>query len=116
MQHNNKAIRLFSVLLSFLVLSTVSVAQTKTRTQQSFNDNWKFYLGDATGANESSFNDASWRVLDLPHDWSIELPFDKDSPTATGGGALRGGVGWYRKTFAVPASYKGKSIAITFDG
>jgi beta-galactosidase len=47
---------------------------------------------------------------------AIELPFDSTSPTGNGGGALRGGIGWYRKTFTVPASSKGKNVFIDFDG
>ncbi|HEY6975368.1 MAG TPA: beta-galactosidase GalB, partial [Chitinophagaceae bacterium] len=57
-----------------------------------------------------------WRNLKLPHDWSIELPFDKNSPTGTGGGALRGGTGWYRKTFTLPGETKNKKVFIDFDG
>src|SRR4051812_588838 len=37
-----------------------------------FNDNWRFHRGDAQGAEASDFNDASWRLLHVPHDWSIE--------------------------------------------
>src|SRR5206468_10283620 len=80
--------------------------QPAGRTTQDFNNNWKFYLGNVDDAKEVSFNDASWRKLNLPHDWSIELPFDSTSPTGNGGGALRGGIGWYRKTFILPASSK----------
>lgn len=104
--------RLSLVLLLFV--SAAAVAQT--RNTASFNSNWKFYLGDATDAQSATFNDASWKALDLPHDWSIELPFDSTSPTGTGGGALRGGLGWYRKTFTMPATSKGKKVFIDFDG
>lgn len=82
----------------------------------SFNDDWKFFLGEASGVPDDNFNDAAWRKLQLPHDWSIELPFDSTSPTGNGGGALRGGLGWYRKTFRLPLSAKGKNIFIDFDG
>ncbi|HVZ97743.1 MAG TPA: beta-galactosidase GalB, partial [Chitinophagaceae bacterium] len=81
-----------------------------------FTKDWKFFLGDAPDASSPSFHDASWRTLHLPHDWSIELPFDSASPTGNGGGALRGGLGWYRKTFTVPLSSKGKNVFIDFDG
>lgn len=99
------------------IAASVSVfAQTKTRTTESFNQHWKFYLGDEPAAKEINFNDADWRSLQLPHDWSIELPFDSTSPTGNGGGALRGGTGWYRKTFLMPLSSKNKNIFIDFDG
>lgn len=103
-------------LFSLLLATGQLAAQTKSERKISFNSGWKFFLGDNKEASGSSFDDNNWRNLDLPHDWSIELPFDKESPTGTGGGALRGGTGWYRKTFLVPASNKGKFIAITFDG
>lgn len=66
--------------------------------------------------SDAAANDASWRTLNLPHDWSVELPFDSTSPTGNGGGALRGGTGWYRKTFTLPKGDEGKSIFINFDG
>src|SRR3954471_21483747 len=65
----------------------------------SFNANWKFNLGNASGAENVSYNDASWRTLAVPHDWSIELPFNKNSPSGNDGGCLDGGIGWYRKNF-----------------
>lgn len=82
----------------------------------SFNADWKFFLGDASGVPDDSFDDSKWRNLQLPHDWSIELPFDSTSPTGNGGGALRGGLGWYRKSFRIPLTSKGKNIYIDFDG
>jgi beta-galactosidase len=99
-----------------LLVTTNLAAQSKTGRTQSFNTGWKFFLGNDASASSSSFNDAPWRNLNLPHDWSIELPFDKDSPVGNGGGALSGGIGWYRKTFTLPASAKDKLVSIIFDG
>jgi len=82
----------------------------------SFNANWKFNLGNASGAENVSYNDASWRTLAVPHDWSIELPFNKNSPSGNDGGCLDGGIGWYRKNFKLPESCKGKRVTIQFDG
>jgi len=78
--------------------------------------NWKFNLGDVKDAQNVTFNDASWRNLDLPHDWSIEGEFDRSAPTGGGGGYLPTGIGWYRKTFKLPAGTNGKQVAIQFDG
>jgi beta-galactosidase len=100
---------------SILCIVNSASAQTTPARTVSFNEGWKFFLGDALAA-DPAFNDNAWRKLDLPHDWSIELPFDSTSPSGTGGGALRGGIGWYRKTFAMPESEKGKTVAILFDG
>ncbi len=58
----------------------------------------------------------SGESLDLPHDWSIEGEFSKDNPATPGGGALPGGIGWYRKAFNIPESSKGKAVFIEFDG
>jgi beta-galactosidase len=83
---------------------------------KSFNDGWKFYLGDATGAQQTSFSDSAWTSLTVPHDWSPALGFDKNSPGGGDSGFINGGVGWYRKSFALDSSYAGKRILIEFDG
>jgi beta-galactosidase len=83
---------------------------------ENFGAGWKFHLGDADGGDDAACDDSGWRRLDLPHDWSIELPFHADSPAGTGGGFLDGGVGWYRKTFTAPADWRGKRVFVGFDG
>jgi beta-galactosidase len=77
---------------------------------------WKFILGDPAGAEAPSFADAPWRSVDLPHDWSIESKPDKDNPSGSGGGFFPGGIGWYRKSFHAPATWKDKRVSIEFDG
>ncbi|MGC9349309.1 MAG: sugar-binding domain-containing protein, partial [Anaerolineae bacterium] len=52
----------------------------------------------------------------LPHDWSIEGPFDQNAPAGGGGGYLPGGIGWYRKRFKLPDQDQDKRAAIQFDG
>lgn len=84
------------------------------RVTRLFDEGWKFHLGDAPSAQEPGFQDGEWRSLDLPHDWSIELPFD--AQCASGTGYLPGGIGWYRKSFRLPASAAGQRVAIRFDG
>jgi beta-galactosidase len=61
-------------------------------------------------------DDGKWHNLSLPHDWSIESDFKKEFPATNQGGALPGGIGWYRKTFVLPASAKNKDVTIEFDG
>lgn len=113
---NNKNVMQQVWLLSLcIIVSFCSAAQSIHR--KPFNDQWNFYLGTINGEpSPETFSKYTWRALDLPHDWSIELPFDKESPTGTGGGALRGGTGWYYKTFVLPASAKNRKIYIGFDG
>src|SRR5579875_1187021 len=94
------------LLFPLLFLASLSILRAQSRVITKFTKEWKFYLGNNDSASSPSFNDASWRVLNLPHDWSIELPFDSTSPTGNGGGALRGGLAWYRKTFTLPATSK----------
>jgi len=86
------------------------------RSIASFDDGWLFFKGDATGADQTSFNDSSWRAVNVPHDWSIEGPFDQNAPTAGQGGYLPAGIGWYRKHFMLPTSQMGKRIFVEFDG
>ena len=80
-----------------------------------FDANWKFHLGDVSGAEKTSFSDNKWRELDLPHDWSIEGSFRPDNPSGHQGGLLPGGIGWYRKKFNL-SDTAGKKFFIVFDG
>ena len=109
--------------LLFIILSCLAVffnscnrQEINTRQRTSFNNNWKFSLGDVEGASVFTFDDNDWRQLNLPHDWAIEGEFSKDNPSGTGGGALPGGIGWDRKTFVADETYAGKKVFIDFDG
>lgn len=81
---------------------------------ESFNDNWKFYLGDASGAEEPGFNDSTWEQVNLPHDYSIEQDYSTSMEAESG--YLPGGTGWYRKNFTLDESAAGKQIRIDFGG
>ncbi len=82
----------------------------------SFDKGWKFSLDDSFLYVVPAWDDSSWRNLDLPHDWALEGHFSKENPSGTGGGALPGGIGWYRKTFTFSPAWKGKEVYIDFDG
>lgn len=84
------------------------------RQKVSINKDWKFTLSDNPQFRDSIYNDASWRVLNLPHDWSIEGAIDKS--IGGPGGFFPIGIGWYRKTFTLPESMKGKQLILQFDG
>ena len=108
--------RKYCLLLSLLVLAQFIFAQSSPRVIANFNTGWKFFLGDDSVARYAAYDDAKWRSLTLPHDWSIEGKFSETNPATTQGGALPGGIGWYRKTFVLPATAKDKIIMIEFDG
>ncbi|WP_418262461.1 sugar-binding domain-containing protein [Flavobacterium faecale] len=103
-------------LISLLLLVACSAVQKESRIIADFNPNWNFKLGDYPTAIQSDFEAADWRTLDLPHDWSIEGTFDKESKTKQAQGFLPAGKGWYRKVFTVPENWTNKSISIEFDG
>src|ERR1700677_625852 len=117
MQRTSRQVAL--LLLAALWLSTVPGwgAQTASPRQQLTADyGWKFLLGDPADAAAQSFQDSGWRTVDLPHDWSIEqAPNDKNA-TGSGGGYFAVGIGWYRRTFTAPESWKGKQVGVEFDG
>ncbi|WP_348269867.1 glycoside hydrolase family 2 TIM barrel-domain containing protein [Edaphobacter paludis] len=86
------------------------------RQQLNADANWKFSLGDPADAQAQSFDDSTWRTVDLPHDWSIEGVPDEKNLTGSGGGYFPAGVGWYRRTFTAPSDWKGKRVSVVFDG
>ncbi|HTX38938.1 MAG TPA: beta-galactosidase GalB [Bryobacteraceae bacterium] len=81
----------------------------------SFDDGWRFFKGQAPGAEQPDFQDAAWKPVRLPHDWAIEGPFDPKFNPHTGALPIFG-TGWYRKAFTLPASAKSRYISIEFDG
>lgn len=81
-----------------------------------FDDQWKFALGDPKTAMEPGFDDHGWRSLDLPHDWSIEGAPGPHNPSKGAGGYFPTGIGWYRKHFTAPPSWKGRQITLFFEG
>ncbi|HWA25044.1 MAG TPA: glycoside hydrolase family 2 TIM barrel-domain containing protein [Lacunisphaera sp.] len=99
-----------------LLLALRVFAAEPGRQRESFDFGWRFHAGDAAGAQEPAFADATWRVLDLPHDWSIEGPYDEKAATGGSGGYLPTGFGWYRKAFTLPETARGRRIMISFDG
>ena len=91
-------------------------AQQEVRKIIHFDDHWKFCLGDATNAHQIAFNDASWRTLNVPHDWSIEGENLQDAHGSGNVGYFPCGIGWYRKTFNMEKLKKDTKWSIEFDG
>lgn len=81
-----------------------------------FNKDWKFILHDSAIYKLPSYNDNNWRKLALPHDWSIEGSFDVIHPAGNAGGALPGGIAWYRKSFSLPIEKENTKVYVEFDG
>ena len=106
----------FTAVILVMVFLLSAKAQLSTQRKQLFDYDWKFFLGDEPTANASNYNDKNWRILDLPHDWSIESKLDKSNPSGGDGGFFNTGIGWYRKTFRTPAIWKGKRLSIYFEG
>ncbi len=71
---------------------------------------------------KAKFDDSKWRMLNLPHDWAVELPFVDDQEQASHGFKPLGrrypetSVGWYRREFEIPKTDAGKRISVQFDG
>ncbi len=132
-----KTVSLIRLLLTggcVALVATQLMAADSPREHLSLDTNWKFHLGDdwpdalhlensGTGSGPASeqFTDSYWRVVNLPHDWAVELPFD---PTADGSHGFKAlgrnfstnSIAWYRRTFELSAGDSGKRIWLTFDG
>ncbi len=117
MKFQSPVLIVLTAMLAWIVPSAAGAAAPNSPRQELAADaGWKFFLGDSSGAEAPAFSDASWRTVDLPHDWSIESKPEKDNPSGSGEGFFPGGIGWYRKSFHAPASWKGKRVSIEFDG
>ena len=117
MKYNSPLFRSVLYLGIILIINACTESNpTTVRQIKDFTEEWKFFLDDDPLAFNIDFDDSQWRTLDLPHDWSIEADFSIDNPASPGGGALPGGVGWYRKTFVVDKSFENKNVYIDFDG
>ncbi len=110
--------RLWAMLgaVASLALAVACAKEYAGRQVQDFNAGWRFHLGDLSEASAPEFNDSDWRELDLPHDWSIEGEFSPEHPATPGGGALPGGIGWYRKSFTLSEAERSQLVFVEFDG
>src|SRR5450755_3755599 len=108
----------FLLAVAFLIqaFSVCYAASDNGRQRLLMDFGWRFSLTDTAGADKVSFDDSKWRVLNLPHDWSIENAFVQNAPTGGGGGYLPTGIGWYRRHFFLPKSSVSKNVWIVFDG
>lgn len=99
-----------------VLMSGLFALPLSAREHQSFDRDWLFVLADSAGMQNSEYSDGHWRRLNLPHDWAIEGDFSPSNPSGASGGALPGGIGWYRKHFSLSPDEKYDRFTITFDG
>ena len=120
MKFKDLKIYLTIILAMFSIMQIT--AQPSFSDQNLFDSGWRFHLGGAQGAENPQFDDSQWRKIDLPHDWSIEdlpgtkSPFSINAISQVSGGFTTGGTGWYRKSFTLPETLKGKRFRILFEG
>ena len=93
--------RILFALCAAQTLGAVSVIPVAGPRRVDFDADWRFFKGEAAGAEAPEFDDSKWRQLRLPHDWAIEGPFDQQLNPHTGALPIFG-TGWYRKSFTVP--------------
>ncbi len=101
--------------LTVLLLAVIPLAAAP-RTILPLDLAWRFLKADAPGAEKPEFPDSGWRSVRVPHDWGIEGPFDEKAPARGAGAFLPGGVGWYRKSFLLPADTAARRVFVEFDG
>jgi beta-galactosidase len=123
-------------LIGFFLTLAVGFGATESglRERLLLDAGWRFHLGNEWGAGQNLskagagigpasavFSDATWRRVDLPHDWAVELPFDARADGGHGFKALgeafpQNSVAWYRRTFELPKTDAGRRLWLEFDG
>src|ERR1022692_4202853 len=146
LNNNTMRLLLFGLITLFVFSFTFCNGQTSPRKHWSMDNNWKFHFGNAADpdkdfnystrtifaksgaasgtAIDPRFNDSSWRTLDVPHDWAVELPFVylnnfdvmAHGYKPVGGHFPETSIGWYRKHFTVSAADSGARFQLQFDG
>lgn len=103
------------ILLGVVLSSCTTASEGIPARKKLFDDHWLFYYGERDGAHAADYDSSGWVAVDLPHDWSVGMPF-----TVSGGeiatGYTQGGVGWYKKTYTVPKKDAAKRIILYFEG
>lgn len=105
-----------TIMLLLFVAIEPCVAQKEAGIKQNIDFDWRFNLGDVPNGQTTSYDDSGWRLLDVPHDFSIEGCYDSTNPGGKQNGFLPGGIGWYRKTIDWNPNWADKIVAIEFDG
>lgn len=109
-----KKITFLVLIVLFGTIFTNAAIAPDPRIEQLFNFDWKFKLGDPSGAWKIDFNDQDWRNLDLPHDFHIEQSWDSTASQARGFKQMESG--WYRKKFTADKRWQGRKVFLDFEG
>ena len=96
------------------VIVLLAILPSYARTYVDFDFDWRFSKSDFVTAMMPAIDDSAWKVVNLPHDWSIEGPFSDQY--SSGNGYVPSGIGCYRKHFKLDKVHQGKLIAIEFEG
>ncbi len=131
--HHRLFVSLLTLFLGF-VAHVATAADVGPRERLLMDFGWRFHLGNDWGSGQNlakagaglgpasvAYSDASWRRIDLPHDWAVVLPFDPTADASHGFKALgdafpQNSVSWYRRTFDLPAADAGRRLWLEFDG
>ena len=114
---NPKRISFFRfAICSLLLLPLFLCVKSYAFERHLWDEGWRFALHNDDKAHETTFDDHAWRVLDLPHDWAIEGDFYALNPSGANGGALPGGIGWYRKHLNLNDNDASSRYVLHFDG
>ena len=105
-------------MLSAAPLPTEQPAAVSLRTITDLNQGWRFIQKDLSEALQPGFDDSGLRLLNLPHDWTVEGDYSPDNPSGGSCGYLPGGIGIYRKTVVFPKAQfsNGRRLWLEFDG
>ncbi|MFC2653692.1 MAG: glycoside hydrolase family 2 TIM barrel-domain containing protein [Segatella salivae] len=114
---NPKRISFFRFAICFLLLlPSFLCVKSYAFERHLWDEGWRFALHSDDNPHETTFDDHAWRVLDLPHDWAIEGDFYALNPSGANGGALPGGIGWYRKHLNLNDNDAFSRYVLHFDG
>lgn len=114
--HPTRQIAVLTLVLTAALSAARAQAPARIQLTSDFEQEWRFIREDVPDAQRPELDDSTWRTVRLPHDWSIEGPFDRNNPTGRGGAYLPAGIGWYRKSFRLPADLKDRRVYVRFDG
>jgi beta-galactosidase len=113
---------LFVFIISLSLLMGCSKKEQNSCLITSLDNGWMFIRDSVNGAEKPEFDDAKWRKIDVPHDFSIEdipgtnSPLDSNAIGGVSTGFTKGGTAWYRKRLTLSENAKGKTCFLQFDG